>query len=782
MTLEFRREFAHHSITGMFFLLGLIAADRIMGDRSIDPVELADSGVVVQHQEHPPALSSSTERVFAAKPYLRPVSFRTVSNLVRPTNNFEADSKLALVSSGTLEPATLATSTVSSTQQSNAGVAEPVSLQDEGHADTADSPTSKLDRVREIEEARIATVQKISPAVVCIFGLERQGGGSGVLIHPNGLALTNHHVVAACGVEGWGGLSDGKLYRWRLVGNDPGGDLALIQLQGMDEFPFVRMGDSDQVQVGDWTLVMGNPFTLADDYTPTVTHGIVSGVHRYQPGMADVMLVYGDCIQTDTSINPGNSGGPLFDMQGNLIGINGRASFDFQTRGRVNVGLGYAISVNQCRNFLPELMATKLVQHGTLDAVFQDRDGKVTCIAMYEDSEVGKLGMALGDELLEFESKPIHSSNQFTNLICTLPAGWPVHLKMRRPDGTEYEIASRLLGLPYPKTAQAAVKPKKQQPDGDERLPEEDPDENEDGMLPPDSDESPDESKPEEQESILGRQDQLRQEIAKSKKELNQFLSGKPGVAQYDEVQQKMGQLWLDRWAQNRETSAPANQVKLAEQKVWQITEAIEHSDGAKLELRIQFDPAQDLWALQTAWKEVDQPNIPDYGEGWEVHFRHANDQWQSLEPNDAGDGEWQTVGQAKLMESTFGAQLVWIRQHIMAGQSMPLGEWKLAGAGKAAQQLAVRLQHQSDEGQYWIWLRLDDWTKPSQVQLLRSAEDEDGRYGLGSTLYDRWQQTDAGLWPVERRIAFGLLQEIRAKIVTQTIEQVQPDAKLMGQ
>ena len=171
-----------------------------------------------------------------------------------------------------------------------------------------------------------------------------------------------------------GGLADGKLYRWKLIGTDPGGDLAIIQLEGKEVFPATRLGNSDEVKVGDWALAMGNPFILTEDQVPTVTLGIVSGVKRYQPGAGQNQLVYGNCIQVDSSINPGNSGGPLFNFKGEVIGINGRGSF--KERGRVNVGLGYAISANQIKNFIPDLLATKLVEHATLDASFPIGVGK----------------------------------------------------------------------------------------------------------------------------------------------------------------------------------------------------------------------------------------------------------------------------------------------------------------------------------------------------------------------------------------------------------------------
>ncbi|GIS58719.1 MAG: hypothetical protein CM1200mP2_09440 [Planctomycetaceae bacterium] len=108
-----------------------------------------------------------------------------------------------------------------------------------------------------------------------------------------------------------------------IVGIDPTGDVALVKLLGRDDFPHAQLGDSDKLKVGDWTFAMGNPFLLATDFQPTVTYGIVSGLHRYQYPGPGTILEYTDCIQVDTSINPGNSGGPLFSAGGQLVGING---------------------------------------------------------------------------------------------------------------------------------------------------------------------------------------------------------------------------------------------------------------------------------------------------------------------------------------------------------------------------------------------------------------------------------------------------------------------------
>ena len=213
-------------------------------------------------------------------------------------------------------------------------------------ATAADSPDQA---VLAAEAERVATIERICRPTLAIFDSGGQGGGSGVVISPDGYALTNFHVAAPTGPAMKCGLADGRLFDAVLVGLDPGGDVALIKLVGDGEFPAAELGDSDTVRVGAWAYVAGNPFLLADDFKPTVTYGIISGVHRYQYP-AGTLLEYTDCLQTDAAINPGNSGGPLFDAQGRLIGINGRGSFE--KRGRVNVGVGYAISINQIKRFL----------------------------------------------------------------------------------------------------------------------------------------------------------------------------------------------------------------------------------------------------------------------------------------------------------------------------------------------------------------------------------------------------------------------------------------------
>ena len=218
--------------------------------------------------------------------------------------------------------------------------------------------------LRQQEDARVETLARITPSVVCVMAADGNGGGSGVLISADGYAISNYHVTSGSGNFMKCGLSDGHIYDAVIVGIDPTGDVALIKMLGRTDFSFAVPGNSDQVYVGQEVMALGNPFLLANDFTPTVTYGIVSGIHRYQYP-AGTFLEYTDCIQIDASINPGNSGGPLFDMNGHWIGINGRASFE--KRGRVNAGAAYAISVRQVMLFVEHLKCGLIVDHGITD-------------------------------------------------------------------------------------------------------------------------------------------------------------------------------------------------------------------------------------------------------------------------------------------------------------------------------------------------------------------------------------------------------------------------------
>ncbi|MFO0869504.1 MAG: trypsin-like peptidase domain-containing protein [Pirellulales bacterium] len=276
--------------------------------------------------------------------------------------------------------------------------------------------------VLDAEQDRVAAIAKASRSAVSVFERGGQGGGSGVVITPDGYALTNYHVTQPCGEYMKCSLNDGRLYDAVLCGIDPVGDVALIKLLGRDDFPPAELADSDTVRVGDWCFAVGNPLLLATDFQPTVSFGIVSGVHRYQYP-AGTLLEYADCIQTDAAINPGNSGGPLFNARGQLIGINGRGSFE--KRGRVNVGVGYAISINQIKHFMGHLRGGLIVDHATLGAtVATDDDGRVVVTNILESSDAFRRGLQYGDEIVSFGGRPIGSTNAFKNVLGIFPKGY----------------------------------------------------------------------------------------------------------------------------------------------------------------------------------------------------------------------------------------------------------------------------------------------------------------------------------------------------------------------
>lgn len=293
------------------------------------------------------------------------------------------------------------------------------------------------------ESKRVATIEKITRPTIAIFDRKGQGGGSGAIISPDGYALTNYHVTAPCGPAMKVGLSNGRFVDAVLVGLDPGGDIALIKLLGDEgeKFPAADFGDSDDTRVGDWAFVAGNPFLLAENFQPTISYGIISGVHRYQYP-AGTLLEYTDCLQTDAAVNPGNSGGPLFNADGRLIGINGRCSFE--KRGRVNVGVGYAVSINQVRRFVGQLKSGRLVDHASLGAVVStDADGRVVVDDILEDSDAFRRGLRYGDEIVRFAGRDVATANAFKNVLGIYPASWRVPIVFRR-DGVEYERLVRL--------------------------------------------------------------------------------------------------------------------------------------------------------------------------------------------------------------------------------------------------------------------------------------------------------------------------------------------------
>ncbi len=328
------------------------------------------------------------------------------------------------------------------------------------------------DIVKEFEQQRVALIENMSQSVVAIFAPGGAGGGSGVIVSPDGFVVTNFHVVQGSGGFMPCGLNDGKVYDAVLVGVDPTGDVAVIKLLGRDDFPAATIGNSDELRVGEMSYALGNPFLLATDFQPTVTYGMVSGVHRYQYP-AGTFLEYSDCIQVDTSINPGNSGGPLFNKDGELVGINGRIAVE--KRGRVNVGAGYAISINQVMNFLDHLKSGRIVDHATLGAIVSSNsDGAVIVKSILSSSAAYRRGLRQGDELISFGGRPVRSVNQFKNVLGIYPKGWTIPLSFQR-ETERFDVNVQLAAL-HRRSELINEAPEEPQPEDQPEKPPEDQD------------------------------------------------------------------------------------------------------------------------------------------------------------------------------------------------------------------------------------------------------------------------------------------------------------------
>jgi serine protease Do len=286
------------------------------------------------------------------------------------------------------------------------------------------------------------------------------GLGSGVIVSPEGYILTNNHVVDGA-TEVTVGLHDKREFRARVVGADPKSDIAVLKIDAAD-LPYITIGDSNKVQVGDQVLAVGNPFGVGQ----TVTMGIVSAMERGGLGIED----YEDFIQTDAPINPGNSGGALVNDRGELIGIN-TAILAHGSEG--NQGIGFAVPVN-----LAKQVMTAIVQHGKvvrayLGVMTQDitpamakafhttstRGALVSDVTANSPAE--RAGLQKGDIIREVDGKAVDNSNQLRNRINMLPPETSVTLKIDR-NGAMQSFPAKLGEMPT-RQERAAAEPNSEQ-------------------------------------------------------------------------------------------------------------------------------------------------------------------------------------------------------------------------------------------------------------------------------------------------------------------------------
>ncbi len=306
------------------------------------------------------------------------------------------------------------------------------------------------------------------------FGGGDQGGppvtreatslGSGFIISPDGYIVTNNHVVSGGGGDDGATaaapvdsitvtLPDKREFKARLIGRDVPSDMALLKIEATN-LPFVQWGDSTRARVGDWILAIGNPFALGG----TVTAGIISALHRnVQAGQ------YDRYIQTDAAINQGNSGGPMFDLQGNVIGIN---TLIFSPTGG-NVGIGFAIPAEQARPVIEALKAGGKVRRGYLGVGIQPVTDDIASslglpknhgeiVARVEPGNgAARAGIRQGDVIVKVNGQDVTPDNTLSYIVANLPIGSRVPLDLIR-DGKRTTVTAVVGERPSEKQLAAA--------------------------------------------------------------------------------------------------------------------------------------------------------------------------------------------------------------------------------------------------------------------------------------------------------------------------------------
>lgn len=273
---------------------------------------------------------------------------------------------------------------------------------------------------------------------------QAQSLGSGFIISPDGYILTNNHVVADAD-EILVRLSDRSDHTAKLIGADPRTDVALLKIDAKD-LPTLKLGNSDQLKVGEWVLAIGSPF----GFDHSVTAGIVSAKGRSLPNESYVPF-----IQTDVAINPGNSGGPLFNLKGEVVGINSQIF----TRSGGFMGLSFAIPIDVAMNVANQLKTEGKVSRGWLGVVIQevdkdlaesfglDRPAGALVAQTLDDGPAAKSGIKVGDVILSVNGQKIEESADLPHLIGNLKPGAKADMEIIR-DGKRQNLSVTVGDMP----------------------------------------------------------------------------------------------------------------------------------------------------------------------------------------------------------------------------------------------------------------------------------------------------------------------------------------------
>ena len=268
-------------------------------------------------------------------------------------------------------------------------------------------------------------------------GEAQAGLGSGVIVSSSGYILTNNHVVeGADEIEVV--LNDTRKTRAKVIGTDPDTDLAILKID-LEKLPVIVLGNSDELQVGDPVLAIGNPFGVGQ----TVTGGIVSALGRNQLGIN----TFENFIQTDAAINPGNSGGALVDVNGNLLGINTA----IYSRSGGSMGIGFAIPVSTAKQVLEGIVTEGQVTRGWIGVEPQElnaelieafklkpeaaKAGGVIITGVLQNGPAALGGIRPGDVIMAVNGQPVRNVSQLLTAVAALKPGTPAPLKVLRGDG-----------------------------------------------------------------------------------------------------------------------------------------------------------------------------------------------------------------------------------------------------------------------------------------------------------------------------------------------------------
>jgi len=304
-----------------------------------------------------------------------------------------------------------------------------------------------LQALEDIQFTITTLAERVTPMVVNITpireitssdGFQRrgsytQGSGSGVIVRDDGIIVTNNHVVGEDTTEAEVRLSDKTHKIARVIGRDKETDIAVLKIEADRKLPAAEFGDSAALKVGQWVLAVGNPMGL----DRTVTLGVISGIGRERLNLSK----YENFIQTDAAINPGNSGGPLFNLRGEVIGINTAIIHMAQ-------GIGFSIPANMVSHVVNQLVSRGHVVRGWLGVGIQAltkelsnqfgiKEGQGVLInEVYEDDPAYAAGIKPGDIILMVEDQPVDSPNQLSRLVARVGPGEKAKILVLR-DGKE---------------------------------------------------------------------------------------------------------------------------------------------------------------------------------------------------------------------------------------------------------------------------------------------------------------------------------------------------------